>query len=301
MRYSRVVAVLSGGGAKSAAHIGALKALEEWGLVPGHYVGTSMGAVIAACYASGLTYDQVLIRVAQVARRDVARLSPLAVLGAFSPALLRGDPLRQTIGALVPARTFNELKIPLTVTATDAASGQLVLFGAGGWIDVSLIDALYASCALPVFYPPARIDGRAFVDGGLRAVLPLDAVEQFDPDLIFAVNVGPVLERAAAEDTFLPAMVRAHDTSTRILMAEQIAETIERWRQSRIPLILVEPVLDPGTFEVGKALAHVEEGYRSAYRELARWSEGMGEQKRESSVPSQAIPRRSAARDDGEE
>ena len=55
MRYSRVVAVLSGGGAKSAAHVGALRALEEWGLTPGHYVGTSMGAVIAACYASGLT------------------------------------------------------------------------------------------------------------------------------------------------------------------------------------------------------------------------------------------------------
>src|SRR6185295_2260058 len=119
MRYSRVVAVLSGGGAKSAAHIGALKALEEWGFSPGHYVGTSMGAVIAACYASGLTYDEVLLRVAHVTKRDVARLSPLAVFGAFSPALLRGDPLRQTIAALVPARTFNELKVPLTVTATD--------------------------------------------------------------------------------------------------------------------------------------------------------------------------------------
>jgi NTE family protein len=277
MRYSRVVAVLSGGGAKSAAHVGALRALEEWGFTPGHYVGTSMGAVIAACYASGLTYDDVLLRIAHVSKRDVARLSPLAVLGAFSPALLRGDPLRHTIAALVPARRFDELAIPLTVTATDAATGQLVLFGAGGWSDVSLVDALYASCALPVFYPPAQIDGRAFVDGGLRAVLPLDVVEQFDPDLIFAVNVGPVLDKSPAEDTFLPAMVRAHDTTTRILMAEQIAETIERWRQSRVPLILVEPELEPGTFAVGKALAHIEEGYRSGYRELARWSENVSE------------------------
>jgi NTE family protein len=277
MRYSRVVAVLSGGGAKSAAHVGALRALEEWGLTPGHYVGTSMGAVIAACYASGLTYEEVLVRIAHVSRKDVARISPLSVLGTFSPALLRGDPLRQTIAALVPARRFSELKIPLTVTATEAASGQLVLFGAGGWSDVSLIDALYASCALPVFYPPAHINGRSFVDGGLRAVLPLDVVEQFDPDLLFAVNVGPVLERTPEEESFLPAMVRAHDTTTRILMAEQIAETIERWRHSRVPLILVEPELDPGTFAVGKALAHVEEGYRTGYRELARWGEGNGQ------------------------
>ena len=274
MRYSRVVTVLSGGGAKSAAHVGALRALQEWGLVPGHYVGTSMGAVIAACYASGLSYEAVVTRVAQVSRRDVARVSPLAVLGAFSPALLRGDPLRQTIAALVPARRFDELKIPLTVTATDAASGQLVLFGAGGWSDVSLVDALYASCALPVFYPPAQIEGRAFVDGGLRAVLPLDLVEQFDPDLIFAVNVGPSRDSTGAEETFLPAMVRAHDVTTRIMMAEQVTETIERWRHSRVPLILVEPELDQGTFAVGKALGHVEEGYRTAYRELAKWSEG---------------------------
>ena len=64
-------------------------------------------------------------------------------------------------------------------------------------------------------------------------------------------------------------------------MAEQIAETIERWRQSRVPLILVEPMLEPGTFAVAKALAHVEEGYRTAYRELARWSEGAGELREE--------------------
>jgi NTE family protein len=276
MRYSRVVCVLSGGGAKSAAHVGALKALDEWGFAAGHYIGTSMGAVIAACYASGLGYEEVLARIAKVTRRDVARVSPLSVLGTFSPALLRGDPLRQTIAALVPATRFDELKIPLTVTATDAASGRLVLFGAGGWSSVALVDALYASCALPVFYPPARIDGRLFVDGGLRAVLPLDAVEQFDPDLIFAVNVGPAFERSAAEETFLPAMVRAHDTSTRIMMAEQIVETIERWRHSRVPLILVEPLLEPGTFAVGRAMTHIEEGYRTAYRELARWSEGNG-------------------------
>jgi len=89
------------------------------------------------------------------------------------------------------------------------------------------------------------------------------------------VNVGPAFERSAAEETFLPAMVRAHDTSTRIMMAEQIAETIQRWRDSRVPLILVEPLLEPGTFAVGKAMTHVEEGYRTAYRELARWSEGV--------------------------
>ncbi|HXV86367.1 MAG TPA: patatin-like phospholipase family protein, partial [Gemmatimonadales bacterium] len=63
MKYSRVAVVLSGGGAKAAAHVGALKALEERELTPSRYVGTSMGAVVAACFASGLDYDTVLKRV----------------------------------------------------------------------------------------------------------------------------------------------------------------------------------------------------------------------------------------------
>jgi len=274
VRYSRVVAVLSGGGAKSAAHLGGLKALEDWNLTPSHYVGTSMGAVIAACFACGLTYEEILARVAGISRASVARVSPLALLGPLAPALLRGAPLRQTISDLVPARRFDELKVPLTVTATDGQSGQLVLFGDGGWSTVPLVDALHASCALPVFYPPVTIDGRVFVDGGLRAVLPLDVAAQFDPELIFAVNVGPAFAEGPAADGFMPPLVRAHDVATRILMAEQTAATIERWRESPVPLILVEPEVEAGTFAVNRAFHHVEEGYRAAYRRLSEWQAG---------------------------
>lgn len=266
-----MVCVLSGGGAKSAAHVGALKALGEWGLSPGHLVGTSMGAVIGACFAAGLSYDEVLVRVAGVARGDVARIAPFGVISPFASHFLRAGPLLQTIANLVPARRFSELRVPLTVTATDLETGQLTLFGSGG-SDAPLIEALYASCALPVFYPPGRIDGRLYADGGLRAVLPLDVAELFDPDLIFAVNVGPVFAAQPAGDPVFPAMVRAHDNSTRILMAQQVAETIQRSRDSSVPLILVEPEVLPGTFAVGKAFGYIEAGYRAASRKLSDWS-----------------------------
>lgn len=269
MRYSRVVCVLSGGSSKAAAHLGAVKALEEWKLAPGHYVGTSMGAVIAACFASGVTYEDLLVQIGGVARSDVARLSPMAFTGPFASHLLRAGPLRDTIADLVPARRFGELGVPLTVTATDTESGQLVLFGAGG-ADAPLIDALYASCALPVFYPPAEIDGRQYADGGLHAVLPLDVAAQFEPDLVFAVNVGPTFAGRAGNG--LPAMVKVHDAASRILMAGQVARTIDRWRHGDMPLVLVEPDVEQGMFALGNVFTYVESGYRTACRELARWA-----------------------------
>ncbi len=276
MKYERLVSVLSGGGAKAAAQIGALRALEDRGLTPSHYVGTSMGAVVAACFASGLSYADVLRRITAVTRRDVAALSPGAILGLFADSLLRDEPLRDTIARLVPARQFADLRIPLTVTAVDARNGELVLFGVGGRSRVSLIDALYASCALPMYYPPAVIGDREYLDGGLRAVLPLDVAAQFDPDLVYAIMVGPSLLDVPRENgSRMPAMVRVHNTAMRILMASQTEAVVNRWKQARVPLILVRPQLEQeATFAVDSAVRYVEHGYRAAMRALADWEAG---------------------------
>lgn len=273
MSERRVVCALSGGGAKAAAHVGALKALEEWKLKPQHIVGTSMGAVMGACFASGLGYDDVVQRVSAVSRRDVANLTPTLVLGPFARSLLRARPLRKTIATLVPARRFDALAIPLTVTAVNVTTGELVLFGPGGRTDVPLVDALYASSALPLYYPPALIAGAAYADGGLRAVLPLDVAGRFAPELVFAVSVGPTLAEEAAAAAAPPGLIRAHDMAVRILMAAQEHEVLARWTQNgRIPVIVVRPALPArATFAVGSAVSYIEEGYRAAYRALSEW------------------------------
>lgn len=274
MKYSRVVCVLSGGGTKAAAHVGAMKALTERNLAAMHYVGTSMGAVIAACFASGLSYPEVLKRITSVSQSDVAAFSPGLLLGPLASSLLRAEPLKQTIGELVPAQSFSELVVPLTVTAVDAGSGELVLFGAGGRSRVPLVDALYASCALPVYYPPQRIGDRVYVDGGMRAVLPLDVAAAFDPDLLFAVDAGPSLYSEPSEkEPRVPPMVRAHSGAMRILMAAQAEEAIARWRNGPVPLILVRPTRErEATFSVRHVVHYVEEGYRAASRSLDQWA-----------------------------
>lgn len=266
MGAGRIACVLSGGGVKSAAHVGALRALEERGVRPDRYVATSMGAVVAAAFAAGCAYEDLLRRLLLVTRREVARLSWGLLSGPFASGLLQADRLRGTIARLVPARRFADLHTPLTVTAVDVETGDLLLFGDGGDASVPLVDALTASCALPIYYAPVVVGGRPCADGGLRAVLPLTTAAAFDPDAIFAVRVGPSFAaRPPERATATPPLLLAHNRAMRVMMAAQTDAEIARWRNGRVSLILVEPrVEQAATFAVGKAVAYVEEGYRAA-------------------------------------
>ena len=269
----RLVAVLSGGGAKGAAHVGAIKSLEEQNLPPCHFVGTSMGAVIAACYASGLNYEDILQRVSAISRKDVAAFSPQVVLGALARSLLRRGPFVETLATLVPARSFSDLLTPLTVTTVDAETGELVLFGEGGRTDAPLLDVLYATCALPVYYPPGRIGDHEYIDGGVRSVLPLHVAARFDPTVVFAVSVGPSLERVSPPAFGSEGIVGAHRRVMRIMMAVQTTQAIARWHQNPpADLILVRPDLEgSGTFAVDRLVEYIEDGYRAAHRALNEW------------------------------
>src|SRR2546428_1170451 len=167
----RVVAVFGGGGAKSLAHAGAWRALLEAGLRPSHIVGTSMGAVIGAALAAGSSGQRILDLALSLHKKDFVALDAWSLAkGVFAGNILKPEPLKRTIARLVPATRFADMLIPFTVTTTDLDSGELVLFGALGQ-DAPLIDALYASCALPLYLPPLTIGGRRLGGGGLRAVL----------------------------------------------------------------------------------------------------------------------------------
>ena len=272
---ARVVAVFGGGGAKSLACLGAWKALTEAGLTPSHLVGTSMGAVIAAACASGATYDEIVIAARSLSQRDVARVDPLALLkGAFASHLLKPAGLRRAIERFVPATRFDQLRIPLTITATDLDSGELVLFGdvraqhAAPLHDaVPLHDALYASCALPLYFPPATIDGRRLADGGLRAVLALEVARSIPADLVVAVHVGPGFDEPPPPPSTVlprlpPPLIRAHGEAIRIMMAAQTERAIADWPKDAPKLVVVRAVAErEATFAVGAGERYLEAGY----------------------------------------
>jgi NTE family protein len=269
----RITAVLSGGGAKAAAHVGALRALHAAGLVPTRYVGTSMGAVIASGLAAGASHAEVEARLLSVQNREVFRFDRRAlVMGMFARSLFRPEPFRLALERLLPVASFSELRLPLSVTATDLDSGELLVFGAGGE-EVPLLDALCASCALPLYFPPFLLDGRRLADGGLRAVVPLEVAARFPADLVVAIDVGSGFDTLPAEsEREPPALLRLHGEAQRALMASNTAAQHELWLRTpeRPPLLWIRPRVRRGeTFATDQLRWYLAEGERAAQEVLA--------------------------------
>jgi predicted acylesterase/phospholipase RssA len=286
-----VTLVLSGGGAKTAAHVGAVRAIEEARLVPLRYVATSMGAVVAAALASGADRDALLGRLVEVGRAGVVRDRLTLLRGLFARSLLRAGPFRRAIEQLVPARRFSELEVPITVSVVDLDTGELLLFGEGGE-DAPLVDVLCASCALPVYFPAEKLAGRRCGDGGLRGPLPLEVAALLARETVVAVDVGPGFDggkagegvilseakeamtghaflRSAQDDTHritVPPIVRAHDDAVGALMANATAAQLALWRADagRPPLVYVRPRVErSATFRVDRVRQYADDGYRA--------------------------------------
>jgi len=290
---SRVVLVLSGGGAKALAHAGAFRALEQAELVPSHIIATSMGAVIGAALGAGMPFDQVRRRAMGIRRKDVAPFDPLVlIMGLFARSLFPASALRRAIARIVPKTRFEYLQIPLTVTATDLDSGELLLLGGPErrgtdsdrpGRDIELSDALYASCALPLYFPPLEADGRRLGDGGLRAVLPLAPALSLEPnaDLFVAVHVGPGFDERpmtngdepqppdAPVPARIPRVIRTHGEAMRIMMAEQAEHAVADWPKDAPRLVYVRAVAErEATFAVDRVQEYVEMGYQATKKAL---------------------------------
>src|SRR5690606_13091495 len=167
-RMSRVVLVLGGGGIKGLTHVGAWRAVLEAGIDVDEIVGTSIGGLCGALIAAGEGPDAMAARALTVQRTDIVALNRWAVLlnGIRQPSVFHDVPFREYIARLLPVGSFDELRMPLSMNAVDLESGEMVWFGAGGREDVPLQDAIYATCALPLFYPPAA----AILENGLVGI-----------------------------------------------------------------------------------------------------------------------------------
>jgi len=169
---------LGGGFARGIAHIGVLKVLEE-AQVPIYCVaGTSVGALIGACYCGGQAARE-LEAVARKARfRDFARWT-LSRYGFAS-----NDRMITFLDTFLKGRRFEELSIPLGVIATDFATGEGVVFRSG-----AVIDAVRASCAYPGMFLPVNIDGRVLVDGMLSHPVPAIPAAKMGATHVIAISL----------------------------------------------------------------------------------------------------------------
>lgn len=253
MSVPRVAVVLGGGGAKAAAHLGGAIALRDAGIVPVHWVGTSMGSVIAAALAGGTDPAALLADFTKVRNSDVLKRERFALLrGIWAPAIFRSDTFRATLERLITPRRFADLVTPCTITAVERDTGRVVKFGAGGE-DAPLLDVLCASCALPPWFRPVTVNGRAFYDGGIRAPLPLPAAAGIACDVVLAIDVGPGFDEVGTPLTTPPPFVAAADTAIGWLMAGTTELLRHQWmhQPDRPRLVYLRPTHDRGaTFAI---------------------------------------------------
>ena len=181
--------VLSGGGVRGFAHVGALKALEEFNIYPSVISGVSAGAITGALYADGYKPDEIMDI---FLRLDLYKL--LNFRG-FNLGLLKPDGLRKILLNSLRAATFSELKISLTVACTNIDLAETVYFNEG-----NLIDPLIATVALPFLIKPQLIGGHHFVDGGLMNNFPVQPLLN-KCDQIIGVHVNPVHPELTSKGT----------------------------------------------------------------------------------------------------
>ena len=252
--------VLGGGGVRGLAHLGAFRVLSEAGLRPSGIVGTSIGALVGACLAVGKSIDELEAEALALTREQVARM-PRRLLwakGIRDEALYRGSVFRRYLEGVLPEGGWESLRMPFQTNAVELGSGGTEWFGVGARTDVSIVDAVYASAALPVFYPPCRIPGGLYVDGGTREALPLCRAEELGATGIVAIDVGAE-ESADAGETVKLGMLAVHERVFSIMSGRHRRAKVEGW--SGAPLLYIRPEVGAfGTLEFGRLPQVIEAG-----------------------------------------
>lgn len=281
----KIALVLSGGGARGLAHIGAIETLESHGYEITSIAGCSMGALIGGMYAAG-KLPEVKDWVLALDRRKVLSLVDFSL---SLTHLVKGDRVMEALKEIVPDVNIEDLPIPYTAVATDWNSGKEVVFDHG-----SLYDAIRASISIPLFLNPVRREDMLLVDGGLVNSLPLNRVVRHSGDLLFGINVsthdyqGELLMQQFVERKLLsksmPAAVMnrimKHFEGINInyvtLLMRTIAIMLEQnTRQqiliSRPDLVVQVPMKRYGVFDFDKAAAILQIGKHRTSRALRRF------------------------------
>ena len=209
----RICLALGGGGARGAAHVGVLEALQQLRIPVDCIAGTSMGAIVGGLYASGFTTQELQAALeSPELQASMAGKQPRSLLSYpdkqyqleyllrvefgyakgkffFPQGIIAGNDPGRILNVLTletqPNTDFNKLPIPFRAVATDIGSGAEVVLDHG-----SLAEAMRASMSVPGVYAPVPMDDHLLVDGGLVDNMPVDVARQMGADVVIAVNVS---------------------------------------------------------------------------------------------------------------
>ena len=187
---------LGAGGSRGVAHIGFLKALEEAEIPIACISGTSMGSVVGACYAAGISVEKMIGEVDKIKPSDLIDLSanPLKKLGLLKAVKMK-EKLRELLGTI----RISEMKIPFCCTAVDILKGTPKVFAG----DELAFECVAARSSIPGIFRPTEIEGVMYVDGGLISRLPIDECRALGAEAVVTVDVlGEIREEKRLSNIF---------------------------------------------------------------------------------------------------
>ncbi|GAB4482285.1 MAG: hypothetical protein Kow00124_30980 [Anaerolineae bacterium] len=258
---------LSGGGARGLAHIGVLKVLEREGIPVDCLAGASMGGAIAAGYAAGMPPAELEKQARWLARPR--NLLSLIDLRAPYGGLIRGEKVREHLVEMLGGDLdFNQLRMPLAVTAVDLVTGK------EHWLrDGSVVDAVRATGAFPGVFEPVVMGQRHLTDGGVLNNLPVDVARALGAEVVIGVSVGlDFYDPALGQNPGAPLLMRLSHNVWRAQAIATEALVDFRLKEAR-PELVIRPAI-PAEITALQGYSRAEEviaaGERAAEAALDR-------------------------------
>jgi NTE family protein len=251
-RPPKVALVLGGGAARGFAHVGVIRALEQEKIPVHLIVGTSVGSLIGALYASDPNSFNLEWLSFTIEKDDIFDYS--VIYSKMGP--VQGDRLEKFIQTKVKIKNIEQMKIPFYAVATDLNEGKTWVFEKG-----SVAKAVRASCSIPGIFTPLEMNGRTYVDGGVTNNLPVDIARAKGADIIIAVSLSKPSNSNIQFNSLLDVILQSIDIMGRELVTYK----------SRGYDVLIEPAVgDVGMTDFSQKKRLMDAGLQAARQALPR-------------------------------
>lgn len=277
----KVGLALSGGGVRGAAHIGAIKALEENGIKIDAIAGTSAGSIVASLLGMGYTTDE-MIKIFEYFSKSIMAISPKYMFngirekkGVHIGGITTSYNIESAVeeaGKLKNIKNINEIKIPIAIPATDLASDKEIIFTNCKDLNdekyihsIEIGKAVRASSTFPGMYAPFEYEKYQFVDGGIFNNLPVNEVKKMGIDKAIAIKFN--LENPKKQKTIYNIVMKSIDLMSENLVKESIRKS---------DYVLEIDLNDVKTFNVGKLDFCYREGYMQTIDNISKIKKALG-------------------------
>lgn len=245
----KIALSLGAGSSKGFAHVGVLKILET-NKIPIHMiVGTSVGSLVGAFYAYGISAFDIQKLSFQVEQKDIIDIT-------FPEnGFIKGEKLEEFVNKTIKNTPMEKLKIPFYAIATEIQNGEETIFGRG-----NTGQAVRASCSIPGIFRPVRIGDKVYVDGGVVSPVPVDSARRLGADIVIAVDISSTSERLPPGNTIETLLQSIH------IMYSKLASM----QLSKADVVIRPKVSHIGSSDFSKRHEAILEGEKAALEALPK-------------------------------